>query len=159
MSQQHATSQTPTYTPTYILALLSGYLRTCLPTYLSKYIPTFYLPVKPIYLPPYPPPNLILTYLLTYLPTYLPNLPPSPLPFPPNYLQPICYRLGVDNEVILNFPTPSNGYWGYGGFTGTNPWTNGGHDAPFDKEVRLDFVNVSGARGFPPRSQASSPPS
>ena len=45
-------------------------------------------------------------------------------------------RIGVDDEMILNFPTPTNGYWGYGGFTGTNPWTQAGRDAPFDKEVR-----------------------
>ncbi|KAK7485798.1 hypothetical protein BaRGS_00022979 [Batillaria attramentaria] len=73
----------------------------------------------------------------------------------PDHIQ---YALGVDNDVILNFPTPSNGYWGYGSFSGTNPWTQGGKDAPFDKEMVIQLnVAVGGTLGFFPDNVQNQP--
>nr|KAG5686025.1 hypothetical protein BaRGS_022632 [Batillaria attramentaria] len=60
-------------------------------------------------------------------------------------------QLGVDNDVIMDQPTPREGYWNYGGFSGTNPWTRGGRDAPFDKEMVIQLnVAVGGTNGYFP---------
>ena len=41
----------------------------------------------------------------------------------------------VDGTQILHVPTPSNGFWNYGGFHGSNIWASGGRNAPFDHHV------------------------
>ena len=46
-----------------------------------------------------------------------------------------CCRISVDNHPVLTVNTPSNSFWGKGGFHGTNPWSSGGKNAPFDRAV------------------------
>jgi len=44
----------------------------------------------------------------------------------------------VDGISVLDHPTPTEGYYSFGGFnpqTDPNPWTDGGINAPFDQEV------------------------
>ncbi|KAK7096011.1 beta-1,3-glucan-binding protein-like [Littorina saxatilis] len=51
-------------------------------------------------------------------------------------------KIGVDGHTVFTSNTPSNGYWGHGGFHGNNLWQHGGHNAPFDKPFYL-ILNVA----------------
>lgn len=44
------------------------------------------------------------------------------------------FSFSLDNQWIGTIPT-GDGYFRRGHFTGYNPWTMGGLDAPFDQEV------------------------
>nr|ACO07358.1 beta-1-3 glucan recognition protein [Haliotis diversicolor supertexta] len=66
--------------------------------------------------------------------------------------------ISVDGDVILNQPTPSNGYFSFGGFSGINPWAGHGKDAPFDQEFHFQFnVAVGGTLGYFPDNVQNSP--
>ncbi|XP_063442128.1 beta-1,3-glucan-binding protein-like [Mytilus trossulus] len=59
--------------------------------------------------------------------------------------------LSVDDEPVLTADTPQYGYWGLGGFSGNNLWSNGSRDAPFDREFYLQMnTAVGGTNGFFP---------
>ena len=47
----------------------------------------------------------------------------------------------MDDEPVLTADTPQFGYWGLGGFSGNNLWSNGSRDAPFDREVDNFFIS------------------
>nr|AMN92714.1 endo-1,3-beta-D-glucanase [Azumapecten farreri] len=48
----------------------------------------------------------------------------------------------VDNVEIMRINTPSQSFWGWGGFSGNNIWASGGRNAPFDKPFHL-ILNVA----------------
>lgn len=58
-------------------------------------------------------------------------------------------RVTVDDRQILYVGTPSNSYWGFGGFGGTNIWASGGRDAPFDQYFQLILNVAVGGQYFP----------
>lgn len=68
-------------------------------------------------------------------------------------------RVYVDDELVLNAPTPSNGYYGKGNFYGQNNiWANGGKDAPFDQEFYIILnVAVGGTNGYFPDNVPNKP--
>ncbi|XP_064599317.1 beta-1,3-glucan-binding protein-like [Liolophura sinensis] len=60
-------------------------------------------------------------------------------------------RTYVDDELVLDMPTPEEGYWKFGGFSGEDIWAKGGRDAPFDKEFYLILnVAIGGKLGYFP---------
>ena len=48
-----------------------------------------------------------------------------------NYL----FSIKVDSQVVLTVPTPHEGFWNHGHFSGRNVWSSGGKNAPFDRAV------------------------
>lgn len=66
--------------------------------------------------------------------------------------------ISVDGHVILNRPTPNEGYFQWGNLPGNNIWSNGQKSAPFDQAFYLILnVAVGGTNGFFPDSWNYSP--
>ncbi|XP_048253234.1 beta-1,3-glucan-binding protein-like [Haliotis rufescens] len=58
-------------------------------------------------------------------------------------------RMDVDNQPVLAWSTPSQGYWSYSNYGGNNLWGSGGRDAPFDGKMSLILnVAVGSSRGW-----------
>ncbi|XP_046361296.2 beta-1,3-glucan-binding protein-like [Haliotis rufescens] len=51
-------------------------------------------------------------------------------------------RMDIDNQPVMAWTTPSQGYWSYSHQSGTNVWSQGGNDAPFDGKMSL-ILNVA----------------
>ncbi|CAH1777177.1 unnamed protein product [Owenia fusiformis] len=63
-----------------------------------------------------------------------------------------------NGNLVLNVPTPSEGYYNWGGCTGPNPWEGQGTDAPFNREFYLILnVAVGGTNGYFPDNVQSLP--
>ncbi|XP_046556127.1 beta-1,3-glucan-binding protein-like [Haliotis rubra] len=67
-------------------------------------------------------------------------------------------RMDIDNQPVMSWSTPSQGYWSYSHQTGTNVWSRGGKDAPFDGKMSLILnVAVGATNGYFPDSWRNTP--
>ncbi|XP_046556118.1 beta-1,3-glucan-binding protein-like [Haliotis rubra] len=67
-------------------------------------------------------------------------------------------RMDIDNQPVMSWSTPSQGYWSYSHQTGTNVWSSGGKDAPFDGKMSLILnVAVGATNGYFPDSWRNTP--